>query len=220
MEIPSYLVTSGDLMTASATGLHRIPRLRRRGRTVAIGAVGFAGGAVLAGTVAYAVLSAVANNPTPQSVNSGVLSLSLTDSGAGFTSAVAGLAPGDVVNRYVNLTNNGSIDGSALTLGITAGTTNALVSDLTNGLQLVITDCPGGTWNTTTGVCSTGAGSVLLASTGVQSLVSAGTPSAIASSVTETVTNGVLPGSSIQNLTTALTYTFREGQRAATTTNS
>jgi hypothetical protein len=227
-------------MTASATtGVHRSLRPRRRARLIAVGAVGVAGGAVLAATVAYAVLTAAASNTTPQSVNSGVLSLSLTDSGAGFTSAVAGLAPGDVVNRYVDLTNNGTIDGNGLTLGVTATTSNALVTDATNGLQLVVSACPGGTWNTTTGVCSTGAATVLLAGTGLQNLVGAGSPSSLAagafahgstlhlqvsmalpSSITETVLNGVLPASSIQNLTTALTYTFREGQRAGVTTNS
>ena len=36
----------------------------------------------------------------------------------------------------------------------------------------------------------------------------------------ETTTNGTLPGGTIQGLSTTLTFTFSETQRAATTTES
>ena len=60
-------------------------------------AVAVTGGALLmtAGFGVWASLDATAFNTTPQDVSSGTLSLSLDDNGAGFTSAITNIAPGD-----------------------------------------------------------------------------------------------------------------------------
>src|SRR3954453_14931866 len=77
-------------------------------------------GLTLTGMAVFAGLNAEAKNTTAQSVDSGTLQLTYADNGAGFASSVANMAPGDVVNRYVDVTNGGSLDGQSLTLAATS----------------------------------------------------------------------------------------------------
>ena len=121
-------------------------------------------GLTLTGMAVFAGLNAVASNTTAQTVNSGTLELTYADNGAGFTSVAAKMAPGDVVNRYVDLTNGGTLDGKTLTLAAADAVGSKLSTDATNGLQVAITECTGGTWNNTTGVCSGTAGSPVVGS--------------------------------------------------------
>ncbi|HEY0561227.1 MAG TPA: TasA family protein [Frankiaceae bacterium] len=217
------------------SGAHRTRRVRRGGRRGGV-VVGFAGGALLAGTVAYAVLSAVATNTAPQAVGAGTLSLILgSNSGStGFTSAVANLAPGDLVYRFVSLQNNGTLDGTGLTLGVTGTGSTRLTSDATFGLKLTLDGCSvAWTTGSATGSCG-GTQTSQLASSAVAGL---GTPAALttttlpaASTVylriglalpvnSEVTTNGALPTTPIQGQSTALTYTFAVTQRSAATTS-
>jgi len=184
---------------------------------------------VYAGLAANAVSSA-------QTITSGTLKLTMADNGAGFSSTVSNMAPGDVVNRYVDLTNSGTLAGQTLTLAATDSGSSLLSTDATKGLHVIVSQCSG-TWAPTTGVCSTGGGgtTTLLASTALSAMSSAQTlvSGAIAISgvyhlqvqvtlpnQSETSTNGTLPGGTIQGLTATLTWTFDELQRTATTTNS
>ena len=200
------------------------------GRLVAAAAIG-ATGLALTGAGVYAALTAQATNTTPEAVSSGVLSLTMSPNGAGFTTAISNLAPGDVVNRHISLVN-GSLEGKNLTLGVTDATPTPLTTDATNGLQVTVTGCSVA-WTPGTGACS-GSTTPVLTSTPIASL---GTPAALASVVTasstqhlqvslalpnstEVITNGVVPGTSVQGRSAALTWTFTETQRDATTTNS
>jgi spore coat-associated protein N len=186
------------------------------------------------GAGVYAALNATGFNASPQTVTSGTLSLLLTDSGDGFSQPVSAMAPGDTVNRYVNLTNGASLDASGLTLGVTATGSTLLSTDPTVGLQVSVTRCTGGTWTPGTGVCSgttatpvTSSVNALLATpvslvtgsiaknTVVNLKVSVSLPDK-----TETTANGVPPAGTIQGLSTSLTWTFTEQQRTATTTTS
>ncbi|GLY44102.1 hypothetical protein Amsp01_101250 [Amycolatopsis sp. NBRC 101858] len=188
------------------------------------------------GAGVWATLSATASNATPETVSSGTLKLTLAANGAGFDQAIANLAPGDVVNRYVDLTSGGSLDAQALTLQVGATGSAALVTDgaSTKALRVTVKQCPG-TWTATSGTCSGGTASTLLAATplsglsSAQSLISgavaAGSVAHLQVSVqlpdqTETTVNGALPAATIQGLTANLTYTFAETQRSAVTTNS
>lgn len=190
-------------------------------------------GLVLTGMAVFAGLDANADNTTAQQIDSGTLELTYADNGAGFTSVAAPMAPGDVVNRYVDLTNGGSLDGKTLTLAAVDTTPTKLSTDATNGLQVSVTECTGGTWNSTTGVCNGTAGTPVIGS--LKSMAT--TPLALAANVAsgatlhyqvsvtlpdqnETVTNGALPAGTIQGLTANITWTFNELQRSATTTNS
>jgi hypothetical protein len=205
------------------------------GRLALAAAIG-AGGLLLTGVGVYAGLQATANNTTPEAVSSATLSLTLGDNGAGFATPIGNLVPGDVVNRYVDLAN-GATDAQALTIGVADATPTKLTSDATLGLQVAISSCTG-TWAPTTGVCSTGAGgTTALATTSLSALrtspatllsnVAATTTQHLKFSLTlpsannETTVNGTPPvGTTIQGLSASLTWTFTEGQRTATTTNS
>jgi len=191
------------------------------------------GGLALTGMAVFAGLNADATNTTAQQIDSGTLMLTYADHGAGFTSVAAKMAPGDVVNRYVDLTNGGTLDGKTLTLDATDTTPTKLSTDATNGLQVAVTECVGGTWNNTTGVCSGTAGTPVTGSLNSMATTPLSLASNVASNATlhyrvsvtlpdqnETVTNGALPSGTIQGLTASITWRFNELQRTATTTNS
>jgi hypothetical protein len=193
-----------------------------------------------AGFGVWASLDATAFNTTPQDVSSGTLSLSLDDNGAGFTSAITNIAPGDVVNRYVDLTNDGDLAAQGLTLAVdSTGSDATLVTDgttpPTKALRVTVKSCST-TWDTSNGTCnSSGTISPLLAATPLSGLSSAQSLSAGAIAVNEvehlqvsvslpdqneTTVNGAPPATTIQGQSATLTYTFQESQRAGTITDS
>jgi hypothetical protein len=202
-------------------------------------AVAVTGGALLmtAGFGVWASLDATAFNETPQDVSSGTLSLSLADNGAGFTSTITNIAPGDVVNRYVDLTNDGNLAAKALTLAVdSTGSDGVLVTDgaTSKALRVTVKSCAVA-WDHTAGTCASGTPTSLLAATPLSGLTSAQSliSGAIAVNETEhllvavslpdqseTTINGTLPTGTVQNKSATLTYTFQESQRDGLTTNS
>lgn len=212
-------------------------RVSRRFSPHLIGAyaVAAAGLALTAGGV-YAALTATASNTVPQSASSGILSLTMTANGAGFNQSITNMAPGDTVNRYISLSQGPDLDGKDITLGVADGASTLLTTSATKGLRATVTSCPAAwTPGTGAGTCS-GTPSVLLAGVPLSTLsaepvtVKAGANAAgsvlnlqISLNLpdqTETVTNGVPPTDTIQGLSSALTWTFSETQRTATTTGS
>ena len=190
------------------------------------------GGLALTGMAVFAGLNAEAKNNTAQQIDSGTLELTYADNGAGFTSVAAKMAPGDVVNRYVDLTNGGSLDGKTLTLAASDATPTKLSTDAANGLQVTVTECTG-TWTPTTGVCNGTTGTPVSGSLASMATTPLSLANNVATQATlhyqisvalpdqnETVTNGTLPANTIQGLTASITWTFNELQRTATTTNS
>lgn len=228
----------------SATTARRAARSTRRPAPAlfAACAVAAAGLAITGGGV-FAALNATASNATAQNATSGTLSLTMANNGTGFGQSVSNLAPGDVLNRYVNLTQGNAMDGKALTLAVADGTPSKLTTDATKGLHVTVTQCTGGTWTTTGAGACTGAGAtptVLATNVPLSTLVT--TPSTlIAGTVTsgstlnlqvsltlpdqnETTVNGTpaptAPATTIQGLSSALTWTFGETQRTSTVTGS
>jgi hypothetical protein len=194
--------------------------------------------AAIAGQSVLASLNATTFNTTAQNTNAGTLKLDLANNGNGFGTSIANVVPGDVVNRYVTLTNSGTLNGIGLTLKTAQTGTSSLITDgispiTTKALKLTVTSCSVA-WNTTTGVCS-GTPTEELASTVIGSLTSA---TALASSTLnstavrylqmkielpdqiETTVNGALPANTVQGGSVDVTYTFDLKQRLATTTNS
>lgn len=187
-----------------------------------------------------ATLNAQTSNPSPEAVSSGTLKLtvSATNPSAGFSSEVANLAPGDVVNRYVDLTSGGSLDAQGLTLGIAATGTSSLITDgaapaTTKALRVTVSSCPVA-WTQATGLCAGGSGTVEVASAPLSSWSVAkafATSSMSAGSVAhlqvqvvlpdqaETTVDGVPPVTTVQGGTANLTYTFTELQRSSRVTN-
>jgi hypothetical protein len=218
----------------SAIAMAERPRRLTPAR-VAIAAVIATIGLLLTAFSVYAGLNAVANNATPQGVTSGTLSLTMSANGAGFTSTVSNVAPGDVVNRYVALTSGGTLAGSGLSLYVTDSTPTKLTTDAVNGLQATVKSCSVA-WNATAGTC--GGTTTTLASAPLASINSLANASSLVSGSiapgttynlqvslklpdqNETTTNGTFPANTIQGLSASLTWNFSEAQRTATTTNS
>ena len=190
------------------------------------------GGGALVSSSVFASLTAVATAST--SVTTGTLSLTdtATAGSGGLVTAISAMAPGDVVNRYVDLKNGGTLAADTTTVVIT-GSGNALTTDATNGLQVLMQACSVA-WTTGTGVCG-GTTTTVLAQQSANALLTAKTltlPSYAANATTnlkisislpsgsEVTTNGVLPGGTIQGLSATLAWTFTEQQRTATTTNN
>lgn len=194
------------------------------------------GGSALVSSSVFASLTATATATT--SVTTGTLKLTQTATGAsgGFATAITAMAPGDTINRYVDLLNGGTLNALTPTLRIAGSGANALTTDGTAGLQVSIKACPlPGVWTQGTGICTGATETTVLASTSALTLASdtaitlasnlAAATSSLKISIslpagTEITTNGTLPGGTIQGLTTTLTWTFTETQRTATTTNS
>jgi hypothetical protein len=222
----------------------------KRGRTVLAASFAVAGLAI-AGAGVFAGLNATASNTTAETVSSGTLKLVMANNGVGFGQNITNVAPGDVVNRYVDVTDNGTLDAQNLTLRATDATPTKLTTDATNGLHATVKLCTNATgvvsatW-TTAGLCQgVDAATGLIPTNGtITTVVSNVALSALSSAQTlvsgavtknsayhyqvsvtlpdqnETTTNGTLPAGTIQGLSAALTWTFDEAQRAATTTSS
>ena len=164
---------------------------------VAIAGVAVLGGTALVSSSVFASLTATATNTSGGSVSTGTLSLTQAASGVagitgGFTTAITAMGPGDTVK-------NCTVDWTSA--GVCSGTqTTALASTSASALTAAAAALT---------LPSTLAGAVSHLQIGIS--LPAGS---------ENVLNGVLPGGTIQGLTTAITWTFNETERTGTTTNS
>lgn len=211
---------------------------QRRRWTYLIAGIFGIGALSLTGAGVYAGLTATATGT--QTVTSGSLSLTLTATApsSGFPQTVSDMAPGDQYIIYVRLSNGGNLAATGLTVGVAGTGSNLLTTDATKGLAVVINGCSVA-WTVTTGTPGSGTcggtTTALLTSTPVSTLST--TPGALASTMAagaslylqvnltlpsqiENTLNGTPPGSTIQGLSTVLTYTFNEAQRTAQTTTA
>lgn len=195
------------------------------------------GGAGMVASNVFAALTATATNTSGGSVTTGTLKLEYAAAGSsgGFATAITAMGPGDTVNRYIDLTNTGTLDGETPTVQIASSDSNTLVNDGTKGLQLSIRACSVAWTQTGAGTCS-GTETVVLASTPAATLKNAAAnitlPSVLASGVnrlkltislpagSENTVNGVLPVGTVQGLTAALQWSFVIQERTATNTSS
>src|SRR3954452_23716121 len=77
-------------------------------------------------------------------VSSGTVTIALGATGAStnrLTVGASAIAPGDTIQRSVDLINSGSLDLASVTLTTNATTSSLLDTDATNGLQMVIDKC-------------------------------------------------------------------------------
>ncbi|CAN2229895.1 Peptidase M73, camelysin [Candidatus Nanopelagicaceae bacterium] len=193
---------------------------------VTIVAVAALGGTGMVTSNVFAALTATATNTSGGQVTSGTLKLTMAPSGVsgitnGFTTAIANIGPGDTYNRYVDLTNGGTLDGMTPTLQLVTSDTSTLSESTTAGLQIAIAGCSQAFTNL--GACG-GTPTTVLTSTSAKALKTSATsitlPTLLAAGVsylkvsvslpasTENVLNGVLPSGTIQGLTANLTWTF------------
>ena len=186
--------------------------------------------AVLGAAASIAGLGTYATWTTTTSENhtisSGTVTIALGATGAATNRLNVGasaLAPGDSVQRSVDLTNSGTIDLSGVTLTTTASPSSLLDTDATNGLQLVIDKCSVA-WTEAgppyTYSCS-GSTSTVLASRAVigsnLTLSNLGVTAPAATDhlrVTLTLPSGA--PNTLQNQSSTVTYAFTGTQRTAT----
>jgi spore coat-associated protein N len=98
--------------------------------------------ASIAGLGTYATWTSTTSQS--QSISSGTVTIALGATGAAtnrLNIGASALAPGDTIQRSVDLTNSGTLDLASVTLTTTATTSSLLDTDATNGLQMVIDKC-------------------------------------------------------------------------------
>jgi spore coat-associated protein N len=159
-------------------------------------------------------------------ISSGTVTIALGATGAAtnrLNIGASAVAPGDTIQRSVDLTNSGSLDLASVTLTTTASPSSLLDTDTTNGLQMVIDKCSVA-WTEAgppyTYSCS-GSTTTLVASRAViGSNISLGSLSALTAGgtdhlrVTLTLPSGA--GNTLQNQSSTISYAFTGTQRAAT----
>jgi hypothetical protein len=79
--------------------------------------------------------------PVATTIQSGTLSIDLTQQGAAVPVTTAGFLPGDSMTRAVNLVNDGNSPLGTVTLSSAPTASSVLTTDTTNGLQLTVKKC-------------------------------------------------------------------------------
>lgn len=207
---------------------------------------------------AFASLDAVSNNASALSVTNGTLTLDAplfpgaggVGSGAGFTTPIIGLVPGDVLHRFATYKNSGTLSGGTLSMWITDSGSSLLSSDATVGLKVSVSKCATAwAWTGNATATCTGGATSWLSSTAISTIKSeankigfTGSPTLAvnetvylkfdiqlpdrverrANGGTPTAIDGVtaLTGGTVQGLTAGITWTLFEAQRAASDTNA
>ena len=185
-----------------------------------------AAAASIAGLGTFATFTS--STSASQSVSSGTVTIALGATGAAtnrLTVGASNIAPGDTIQRSVDLINSGSIDLSGITLTTNATTSSLLDTDATNGLQMVIDRCSnawteGGTAPAYTYTCSGATSSVLASRAVVGSNLTLSSLAALTNGVTDhlrvTLSFPSAAPNSFQNQSSTIQYTFTGTQRAGT----
>lgn len=109
--------------------------------TKVIGSLAIVGAAAaVAGMGTFGSFTA-STTPTSTTVNSGTLSINLSQQGYAIPASTSNFLPGDSMTRAVNLVNNGSSPFGSVALGVTTSAPSLLTTDATNGLQLTVKSC-------------------------------------------------------------------------------
>jgi spore coat-associated protein N len=180
--------------------------------------------ASIAGLGTYATFTS--STSQSHTISSGTVTIALGATGAAtnrLNIGASALAPGDTIQRSVDLTNSGSLDLASVTLTTTASPSSLLDTDTTNGLQMVIDKCSQA-WTESgppyTYSCG-GTTTTLVSSRAViGSGISLGSLSALTAGgvdhlrVTLTLPGGA--GNTLQNQSSTISYAFTGTQRAAT----
>jgi spore coat-associated protein N len=163
-----------------------------------------------------------------QSVSSGTVTIALGATGAStnrLTVGASNIAPGDTIQRSVDLIDSGSIDLASIALTTSATASSLLDTDATNGLQMVIDRCSnawteGGVAPAYTYTCSGATSTVLASRAIIGSNLALSNLSALTNGVTDhlrvTLTFPSAAPNSFQNQSSTVQYTFTGTQRAGT----
>jgi spore coat-associated protein N len=184
-----------------------------------------AAAASIAGLGTFATFTS--STSASQNVSSGTVTIALGASGPAnrLTVGASNIAPGDTIQRSVDLINSGSIDLSGITLTTSATLSSVLDTDATNGLQMVIDRCSNawteaGVAPAYTYTCSGTTSTVLASRAVIGSNLTLSNVSALTNGVTDhlrvTLTFPSAAPNSFQNQSSTILYTFTGTQRAGT----
>jgi len=201
-------------------------RRRRRSRAQKL----LATAAVLGATASIAGLGTFAtftsSTSASHTVSSGTVTIALGATG-GSTNRLnvdaTAIAPGDTIQRSVDLINQGTLDLASVTLTTQATTSSLLDTDTTNGLQMVIDKCSQA-WTESgppyTYTCGGSTSTVLSSRAVIQTGVTLNNLSSLTAGTTDhlrvTLTFPSGAGNTFQNKSSTLQYAFTGTQRAAT----
>ena len=201
-------------------------RRRRRSRAQKL----LATAAVIGATASIAGLGTFATFTSSTSgshtVSSGTVTIALGATG-GSTNRLnvdaTAIAPGDTIQRSVDLINQGTLDLASVTLTTQATTSSLLDTDTTNGLQMVIDKCSQA-WTESgppyTYTCGGSTSTVLSSRAVIQTGVTLNNLSSLTAGTTDhlrvTLTFPSGAGNTFQNKSSTLQYAFTGTQRAAT----
>lgn len=186
--------------------------------------------AVLAAAASIAGLGTFATFTSTTSVShtiaSGTVTIALGATGASTNRLnvnATAIAPGDTIQRSVDLINQGTLDLASVTLTTTASPSSLLDTDTTNGLQMVIDKCSVA-WTEAgppyTYTCSGTTSSVLASRAVIGSGLTLSNLSSTTAGATDhlrvTLTFPSGAGNTLQNQSSTITYAFTGTQRAAT----
>ena len=204
----------------------RPQRRRTVSRKLLLSLAAVAAAASIAGLATFATFTSSVSQS--QSITTGTVQIALGATGAStnrLNIGATGVAPGDTIQRSVDLINSGSLNLASVGLTTTATTSSLLDTDTVNGLQMVIDKCSvpwteGGVAPAYTYTCS-GVTSAVLASTPVVGAnMTLNNLSALTAGNTDhlrvTLTLPASAGNTFQGLTSTIQYTFTGTQRAAT----
>jgi len=201
-------------------------RKRRRGRKLLYSLAALGAAASIAGMATYATFTSSVSQS--QTISSGTVSLNLGATGSAINRLNIGasnIAPGDTMQRSVDLINGGTINMASITLTNAATTSSALDTDAVNGLQLTIDKCSqawteGGTAPAYTYTCGGTTSTVLASRAIIGTNIALSNLGALTAGTTDhlrfTLSFPSAAGNTFQGLTSTIQYTFTGTQRAGT----
>jgi predicted ribosomally synthesized peptide with SipW-like signal peptide len=159
-------------------------------------------------------------------VSSGTVTIALGATGASTNRLnvdASAIAPGDTIQRSVDLLNQGTLDLASVTLTTSASPSSLLDTDTSNGLQMAIDKCSVA-WTEAgppyTYTCSGSTSTVLASRPVIGSNLTLSNLSALTAGATDhlrvTLTFPSGAGNTLQNQSSTITYAFTGTQRAAT----
>jgi spore coat-associated protein N len=180
--------------------------------------------ASIAGLGTYATFTSTTSES--HAISSGTVTIALGATGAStnrLNIGASGVAPGDTIQRSVDLTNSGSLDLASVTLTTTASPSSLLDTDAANGLQMVIDKCSVA-WTESgppyTYTCGGSTSSVVASRAVIGSNIALSNLGATTAGATDhlrvTLTLPSVAGNTLQNQSSTISYAFTGTQRAAT----
>jgi spore coat-associated protein N len=180
--------------------------------------------ASIAGLATFATFTSTTS--ASHTISSGTVTIALGATGAStnrLNIGASGIAPGDTIQRSVDLTNSGSLNLASVTLTTGASPSSLLDTDTSNGLQMVIDKCSQA-WTESgppyTYTCGGTTSSVLASQAVIGTNLALSNLSSTTAGATDhlrvTLTLPAGAGNSLQNLSSTISYTFTGTQRTAT----